>query len=89
MIEDFKRPDHPDFMDSSELRKMEFSGVRYNKIGNCMELWVLGEVVKSVSDTEIKFNPNALNDAYAEHFGLEKVRTEGQPEEQTVFKFNS
>lgn len=73
-----KRPDHPDFMDSSELKKIQHSGVRNNRIGDCIELWVLGEVVKSVSFMEIKFNPNAFNDAYAEHFGLERVREEGQ-----------
>jgi hypothetical protein len=73
-IKCLKRPDHPDFMDSSELRKMEFSGVRHNSIGNCMEIWILGEVTDSVSDTEIKFNPKAFTTVYENRFNLHEVK---------------
>lgn len=42
--ENFKRPDHPDFMDSSELKKKEFSGVRLNKISQEWEIWTVGDL---------------------------------------------
>ena len=41
---DSKRPDHPDFMDASELKKREFCGLRHNKLSNQMEIWKLGKL---------------------------------------------
>lgn len=71
---DFKRPNHEDFMDSSELRKAKFSGVRHNAIGNCMEIWILGEVTDSLSDLEMKINPRAFEKMYADRFNLHEVK---------------
>lgn len=71
---DFKRPDHPDFMDSSELRKLEFSGVRANKLTQQMELWVLGEVVKTLSMIEANLHPEKWEALYAEVFCLGEVK---------------
>lgn len=42
--EEFKRPDHYDFMDSSELAKIKWSGMRHNSISHRMELWIEGVV---------------------------------------------
>jgi hypothetical protein len=42
-MEEFKRPDHPDFKDSKELAKLGWSGIRHNSITDYMELWVDGE----------------------------------------------
>lgn len=42
--EEFKRPDHYDFMDASELRKVKWSGLRHNSISHRMELWIDGVV---------------------------------------------
>ena len=36
-MEDFKRPDHPDFMDSSELKKAKWSGIRNNSLSGDLE----------------------------------------------------
>jgi hypothetical protein len=47
--EHFKRPDHPDFMDATELKKTKFSGLRANQVGLQTEIWVLGEIVVAVS----------------------------------------
>ena len=74
---DFKRPDHPDFMDSSELRKLEFSGVRANKLAQQMEIWILGEVVKSMSMAEVYLCPAKWENLYAEVFCLEEVKQLG------------
>jgi len=46
MSQDFdsKRPDHPDFMDHSELKKAGFSGLRSNALSSELEIWVDGEI---------------------------------------------
>lgn len=77
---DSKRPDHPDFMDASELKKREFCGLRHNKLSNQMEIWKLGEVAKVI--------PQALMDravdrnaviamALEDVFGIWDVAIEG------------
>jgi len=70
----FKRPDHPDFLTTSELKKAEFSGLRNNSITNDMEIWILGEIVKIVTKQMVAADPEALNKAYAEVFALEDVK---------------
>lgn len=71
---DFKRPNHEDFMDSSELRKMEYSGVRHNAIGNCMEIWILGEVTDSMSTLQIQQHPGMFEKMYQDRFNLNEVK---------------
>ena len=39
---DSKRPDHPDFMGASELKKAEFSGIRHNSLTDQTEIWKVG-----------------------------------------------
>jgi hypothetical protein len=73
-IEDFKRPNHTDFMDSSELAKAKFNGQRHNSITNDWELWIDGEVVRSVTEMQVKLNPQAINEALESFFGLEDVQ---------------
>lgn len=72
-----KRPDHPDFMDSSELKKMEFSGVRHNQIGNCMEIWILGAVVDSISVLQMRQHPGMFERMYEDRFNLHEVKQSG------------
>lgn len=50
--EEVKRPDHPDFLDSFELKKLEWSGIRANKIVGRMEVWVLGTMLKDFSPSQ-------------------------------------
>lgn len=68
--EEFKRPNHPDFMTSSELKALEWSGVRQEKITGATEFWIGGEIVKLVTSEDIKINPKAIQLAHAELFGL-------------------
>ena len=41
-MENSKRPDHPDFMTSSELYVHAFTGIRHNSLSDYMEIWVDG-----------------------------------------------
>lgn len=72
-MEDFKRPDHPDFMDSSELKKAKWSGLRHNSLTDEAEIWVLGEVVERVSQQQVMLNPLAINEAFEKAFALGEV----------------
>lgn len=65
----FKRPDHPDFMTASELKKKEFSGVRRNSLTNHWEIWLVGEL-KAFGDEK---DVNAFAAAYEEIFALNDV----------------
>ena len=66
--EEFIRPNHHDFMDTSELRKIAFSGLRHNSISDDMEIWVHGEVRRSVTRSERVLNPQAVDAAFVEVF---------------------
>lgn len=68
--EEFKRPDHPDFMTSSELAAKKFSGVRYNELGQQNEFWIVGEMVKAITFAEIKADPAIMGKTHVELFGL-------------------
>jgi hypothetical protein len=70
---EFKRPDHPDFMDAAELKVAKFSGYRQNSLSKDCEIWVEGEMKRSISPTELQFNHNAINEAMQEIFALDRV----------------
>jgi len=72
-MEDFKRPNHPDFMDSSELKRAAFSGIRHNSLSNEAEIWVLGNIEARVSAMQVQLNPMAINEAYEKVFALKEV----------------
>lgn len=72
-IEDFKRPNHPDFMDSAELKKANFSGIRHNSLTGEAEVWKYGIVVSTVSKKELLYNPNAIQEAIAEVYRLDEA----------------
>jgi hypothetical protein len=73
-MEDFKRPNHPDFMTSSELKKAEWSGIRHNSISEACEIWLLGTIQASISPQMVELNNHAIDEAYAEVFALKEVR---------------
>ncbi len=56
---DSKRPDHPDFMTASELKKHEFSGVRTNSLSGDVEIWKAGEITKIVRKEMLETHANA------------------------------
>jgi hypothetical protein len=66
---EFNRPDHPDFKDSSELKKMEFSGIRHNKISHEWEIWTLGDLRAHGNDKD----QEGFMKAYMEVFAIENV----------------
>lgn len=72
-MEDFKRPNHNDFRDSSELAKEKFCGVRHNLISNYMEFWIEGEKKFEMSVLEFQQNPQKWADEMASCLGLHKV----------------
>ena len=64
-----KRPDHFDFMDFYELRRAKFSGIRSNSVSGEVEIWIEGEIKKTVSKEALAYNPeaavaNALEDVF-------------------------
>lgn len=73
-MEDFKRPDHPDFYTASELKEKQWSGIRHNSITNDAEIWLLGECKAAITPEQMNLNMHAIDDAYADIFGLHEVR---------------
>ncbi|WCD44281.1 hypothetical protein Tiera_025 [Polaromonas phage Tiera] len=73
--EEMKRPDHPDFMTASELKKLKingveigFTGLRENRIEEKFELWITGEIVDSVTFEQTRANPFAVASMQADYF---------------------
>lgn len=67
--EGFDRPNHPDWKDSSELKKDKFSGTRHNRITHEFEIWTLGDLRAHVPVRDRE----ACKKAYEDVFGLNKV----------------
>lgn len=67
------RPNHPDAMDASELKKIKFTGIRKNGIDNSIECWLEGEMRFYVTELESKLNPDSFARKYEEVFALYKV----------------
>lgn len=64
----FKRPNHPDFKTSSELKQAKFTGLRENNMALEYEFWVLGEIRKTVKFIDAQKDPMALQKAHMEVF---------------------
>ena len=73
-LEDFKRPDHTDFMSSEELKKAGFSGLRRNNLAGQAEVWICGELTIAITDDELRRNPQAINIAMEDAFAVHRVR---------------
>lgn len=74
--ENFKRPNHPDFATTSELKASQFSGIRHNSLTDYMQIWVVGEVRFEMPVREYKLYPRKWEQGYAEVFGLHNVSVE-------------
>lgn len=70
ITEEIRRPDHADYMTTAELKDMEFSGLRYNTLIETVEIWLLGNLERSISAPGCQPDPKKLNDAYIEVFGI-------------------
>lgn len=75
--ESFKRPNHPDFMTSSELKKMEWTGVRQNEITREWEFWIVGEMKVAIHESVA--TPAKLTQTHLELFGLRGEFFSGGP----------
>lgn len=69
------RPAHPDFMHSSELRNISFSGLRHNSITGDYEIWLHGKIEHIITPQQRSLNPQAIEEAWAKLFGLDDVET--------------
>lgn len=69
-----KRSNHPDFMYSSELKKIQFTGIRHNSILDTYEIWTLGDLRASMSRLEAELNPERWEALYSSVFGLDSVK---------------
>ena len=70
---EYKRPDHPDFMDFHELKKIKFSGIRKNDMSGYLEIWVMGEPKGYINQNS---SIEEIEKLIAEIFLLENVRIE-------------
>lgn len=66
----FKRPDHPDFMTSAELKKDCWSGVRNNSLTHEWEIWINGSIEAKGPEKDMEM----FRKAYAEVFQLHDVK---------------
>lgn len=55
----------------ADCRKQSFTGVREDLMLKQVEIWVMGRLVKEVSELSLSVDPQAYQKAYAEVFGLE------------------
>jgi len=76
MMEDFKRPDHTDFMTASELARIKFSGIRHNSITDFMELWVDGERKGDISSHNYVMYPERWAKIVSEAFALGNIEVQ-------------
>lgn len=74
-MEDFKRPNHTDFMTSSELSKIKFSGIRKNSISGCIEMWLEGEKKFEQLFALYEQDTTWWDKQYADLFGLLNAET--------------
>lgn len=68
--EEFKRSGHNDFATTSELKQRKFTGWREHNLIQTYELWIEGEVVRTVSFMASSADPMLLEKTAAEYFGM-------------------
>ena len=66
---------------SSDLKHARFSGIRANDLMNQFEIWILGNVEKTVPYAEFWINEQALTEAYCIVFGLKDATIAGAVED--------
>ena len=72
--EEFKRPDHYDFMDTHELAEAKFSGSRHSTITNQVEVWIEGKCLLVRDYNWIRGNPQQWADLYSNALELKEVK---------------
>jgi len=66
-----KRPNHPDFWDTSECKKNKLTGIRQNTMAMQWEFWILGNLEKTVTFQAVALDPLALTKAHCEVFFMD------------------
>lgn len=66
----YKRSSHNDFATSAELKDKKFTGWRHNSLTDTMELWILGEVKRTVTPAMLKSDPQIIEKVQLEYFGV-------------------
>lgn len=66
----YKRPNHPDFWDTTECKKNKLTGVRQNRMAMQWEFWILGNLERTVSFLAVSIDKDALTKAHAEVFHM-------------------
>ncbi len=61
----------------SDLKHERWSGIRTNEILMRFEIWIAGEIAKTVSYGEFFDDPDSLNTAYCLAFGLKSASLQG------------
>lgn len=72
-MEDFKRPNHNDFLTAAELKKESFCGVRHNSLTDYMEFWIEGEVIFDMPAYDFATHQDIWKQKMADYLGLHKV----------------
>lgn len=57
----------------AQLQEQRFSGIRANELWNRFEIWIYGRIDRTVTYQEIFLNPQRLNTAYCEAFGIDHI----------------
>lgn len=68
--ESFKRPNHPDFWDSSECKKNKFTGIRQNNIALQWEFWILGNLERTAAFADVAKDKFLLTKIHVELFQM-------------------
>lgn len=76
-MEDFKRPNHNDFLTSSELKAKRYNGIRFNSVTSDLECWIDGNVVFFSTQQELAIDHKDFDKKYGEHFGFTITEREG------------
>lgn len=67
-----ERSNHADFKTTKELRDSKFSGMRHNAVARQWEFWIVGEMVRAVSEATVALDEFALTKAHIEVFKQER-----------------
>lgn len=65
----------------SDLTTARFSGIRANDLANRFEIWILGQIDRTVSYQEFWTNEHSLTTAYCIAFGLKEATITGAVED--------
>lgn len=54
----------------ADCRKSGFTGIREDNLVKSFEIWIMGNLVREVTEVQRQLNPRAVQEAYEETMGL-------------------